>query len=247
MLRFVFFLTIVFVGLSCTSSLGFQTAKTLEEDRVLLAWTSDASITTRLKPQSHVVGYGINPFLGFAFRSGTRVKNLDWGYQLGWQSPLGADVKYQFIGDRKSFFAAATGLGLGWIPPLWSSFGKGSIWDFKSLYTATVPVFLTFDFDDKSAITFTPSYRYAANPLYSFHAAIFNLSMRFRTKNTEDLRRYFTVELYAGRSFAGTYRYNNLFFGGVALGFQGINRRLSPEERFKRKRKKDSHKVFFEY
>jgi len=248
MLRFVFFVAVVFTASSCMLPLGFQTAKTLEEDEFLSIWAADISGTVRRLPTNRLdpLGLEATPFWSLAFRSGMRAKNMDWGLHLSWASPLGADVKYQFAGDRESLFAAATGLGLGWVPRVWSYDSYNSL-DNKSLLAVTVPLFLTLDFNDKTSFTFATNYRYAVNSVYSFHAAVFNLNMRFRTKNTEDLRRYFTIDLFAGRSFVGTANYDNLLFGGITVSFQNLTSNMSARERLKRKRKKKQHKVFFEY
>jgi len=256
MLRFVFFVAVVFTASSCMVPLGFQTAKTLEKDEILLMATADINATASIEPGEgfadfRALSYQMTSSLNLAFRSGMRVENMDWGLYFGYYNyassslSMGADVKYQFAGDRESVFAAATGLSLGWVPWLWS-FDNYPL-DGKSMLVATVPLFLTLDFNDKASFTFTPNYRYGRNSFYSFHAAVFNLSMRFRVKNTENLRSYYSLDLHVGRSFAGPEGYNNLLFGAIGISAQHISRILSEEERLKRKRKKQPHKVFFEY
>ncbi len=246
------FILFSFVGLSsCISTFGFQTAKVLDEDEYQLVWEGDAAGVYRAKPVSEagpltLVG---NPFVGFASRFGTGAKRMDWGFQMSPQSPLGFDVKYQFLGNRKSFFAAATGLGTGWTPA-WAAFmrSREPALDRQNLFNLTAPLLLTFDFDDKAAVTLIGNYRYYFNSLLSFHAAIIHLSTRFRTVTGEGFKRYFTVEFHAGRSFAGTYRFDNLYFYGIALGFQGFRKMdTGKDHRGPQRRKKKTHKVFFEY
>ncbi len=239
MFRFAFFLTVVFAGSFCMMPFGFQTAKVLDEEEYMLVWQGDVNAVSRLGPTSDLLGFSANPFLGFAYRWGVHVRNLDWGLQLSPQSPLGVDVKYQFIGSQKSTFAAAGGLGMGFISRNWSWVSSNFSLSNRFLYSQNflsvgVPLFLTLDFHDKSAVTLVANYRYALHTEHSF----FNLSARFRTKNTEELRRYFTVDMYLGRSFAGTEGFDHLSFIGLVLGVQGINRRISPEEKVKRRRKK---------
>ncbi len=242
--------TLLFVMLAfsaCMSPTAYQTAKVVEEDEFQLIWSGDMTAVSREGLGGEAINLGSNPMLGFGSRFPMQAKRFDWGIQLATQAPLGVDVKFQFVGDRHSLFAAALSGGFGYSPGFAAFYRSGNRLDRQTLFHATAPLYLTFDFSGgKTALTFIPTYRYSFNPVVGFHSAILQVNARFRTVDSDGFKRYFTLEAHAGRSFAGTYRFDRLYFYGIGIGFQGI-RKLSDEPARPGKKEKKEHKVLFAY
>ena|GEM_PF-1841298 len=249
-----FFLLVLCLSLpvffsACMSPYTYQTAKVVQPDEFQLMWNGALTGVSRDDLLDPAVNLGLNPMLGFGSRFPMQAPRFDWGIQLALEAPLGFDVKYQFLGDEYSAFAAALSAGLSYSPRIASFYRSHERLDAQRLFHAKLPLLLTFDFNQgKTALTLIPTYRYSFNTVVDYHAAILQVNLRFRTIDNDGFKRYFTIEAHAGKSLKGTYRFDNLYFYGIGIGFQGIHKldySKQPGEKI-RKRKKE-HKVLFSY
>lgn len=128
---------------SCVQLSTFQTAKTLEkgEGEVLIA-IGGGGITEGFGDES--AGFGTFEVAG---RMGVGEK-VDIGLKISHFISYLADVKYQFVGDKQSNFAMATGPGVGIY-----AFGLGT-----TIAQFTLPLHMSVHPSERLGIYFTPRY-----------------------------------------------------------------------------------------
>ena len=241
-------LACLFFVSSCTAPYGMQTAKTLEKGELEVVWDASAGgMYGAVQNGVDVLGVMVNPGLGFGFRFGSERENWDWGLHFDPIAALGGDVKYQFAGDRESVFAAATGLSLGISPNfggLASSFRSGV----PSFATLGIPLYTTFDAEDRFTLTFGGNYLLHASKSSIGHSLAGSLNISVRVNNEGTFKRYIMLEVFYGRSLGSSnLGYDRTFLAGGIIGYRYYFDKGRPTKKQKRSGKKKEHRVFYEW
>ncbi len=231
---------------SCVTPYGMQTAKTMDKKEMDIIW--DASIGGmfgRKQTRSETLGAMANPGLGFALRFGSAKKNLDWGLHFDPIAALGGDVKYQFAGDRESVFAAATGLNLSYSPKARSldSYDMG-----PSFMAIGIPLYATFDSDDRFILTFGGNYLMYVSKGSLGHSLTGSLNLSVRVNHEETFKRYIMLEVFYGQSLgSSSLGYDRTFLAGGIIGYRYYFDDRQPYKKPKRSGKKKEHRVLYEW
>ncbi len=133
---------------SCASIAGFEEGRSNGKGNGTAIASLNYSRTPDLDTEDgdEIIDLAGAPFLEISGRYGLTEK-LDFGVKVNTFLNLGANVKYQLVGDRQSPFALGTGLEFG-------LFGGINIWNIQ------VPLYTSFYPSDKLCVYVTPKYIY---------------------------------------------------------------------------------------
>ena len=151
---------------ACTSFTAYQTGRTLGKGKSEITATLNG-VLIKDEGGEDFLNVKVVPLAEVQYQIGVAEK-LDLGVKLTTETSLTADVKWQFLGDQSSKFAASTGLVIG---------GTG-INPFAA--QAQVPLYLSIHPTEKLAIYLTPRYTGLLNQDDEiFHAGSFSTGIIF--------------------------------------------------------------------
>lgn len=160
-LFFSIFLSLAFLS-SCVSINSLQSGRTIDKGNLEIAggltsgeYNPNSPI---LKEVTDYVNYNYVPILEASAKYGI-TENLDFAFKINTTGFMMGQVKYQFLGTKKTLFAGSVGADFG-VFPLWVIYGLLDSY-------VSVPLYLSFHPMDDFCLYVTPRYSYSS--LSFFH------------------------------------------------------------------------------
>lgn len=210
----VLLFSVIFVFTSCASMSTMQTARTTEKGEFATVIGLGLASSNMQFTNIDTVKLSL-PELEVGVRYGISDK-MDIGAKISIIGTATADVKYQFLGDKKSTFAGSIGFGVGYFSININNFKTNN-------YDLMLPVYFSYHPVNWLSLYCSPKYIYRTTSSVDIYTNINNMSNSHWYGATGGIRLGKRIAFLAEYSFFGASNMKNPFSqitAGICIGFK---------------------------